>query len=58
MFFVWGLALLISFGLRFWGFQHPQEFAIRPMLIWTLLFAPSLVLGVWLSFGNKTNREH
>ena len=44
----WSLALIVSAGLRFWGFQHPKEFIIRPVLVWILLFSPSVVLGLWL----------
>ena len=44
----WAFALLLSFGLRFWGVQHPEAFSIRPWLLITLLFGPSLGLGIWL----------
>ena len=52
MLIAWIFAYLISFGFRFWGEQHPDPFVIRPFLVLGLLFAPSLLLGIWLtSFG-------
>ena len=57
MLLVWGLALLISFGLRLWGIQHPEEFAIKPLLVWIMLLAPSCLLAVWLFFQPKINKE-
>ncbi|MFL0735870.1 MAG: hypothetical protein AB8B43_03435 [Prochlorococcus sp.] len=44
----WGLALVLSLGLRFWGLQHPEPFAIRPLLVVFLLFAPAVGLGIWI----------
>ncbi|HGY5536608.1 MAG: hypothetical protein AB8A40_05105 [Prochlorococcus sp.] len=44
----WGLALILSIGLRFWGFQHPEPFVIRPLLVVFLLFAPAVGLGIWI----------
>ncbi len=52
MSFAWAFALLVSLGFRFWGFQHPDPFVIRPALVFGLLFAPSVLLGVWLLIGN------
>jgi len=46
----WSFALLLSFGLRFWGVQHPESFSIPPLLLIALLFGPSLGLGIWLYF--------
>ena len=46
----WAFALMLSFGLRFWGFQHPEPFSASPLLVFCLLFGPSLVLGIWLFF--------
>ena len=46
----WALALILSFGLRFWGIQHPETFSIRPLLVFGLLFGPSAVLAIWLFF--------
>ena len=48
----WAFALLFSWGLRFWGLQHPESFVIRPVLVFGLLFGPSVVLGVWLFLGD------
>ncbi len=48
----WALALLLSFGLRLWGFEHPAPFVIRPFLVLILLFGPSIALGFWvMAFG-------
>ena len=44
----WGLALLLSLGLRFWGLLHPDPFVIRPLLVVFLLFAPAAGLGIWV----------
>ena len=44
----WAFALMVSLGLRFWGFQHPEPFVIRPALVFALLFGPSVLLGLWL----------
>jgi hypothetical protein len=44
----WGLALVVSFGLRFWGHQHPEPFIIRPFLVWLLLLIPVIGLGLWV----------
>tara|TARA_Y100001968_G_scaffold316190_1_gene343705 strand:- start:5473 stop:5694 length:222 start_codon:yes stop_codon:yes gene_type:complete len=46
----WLLALLVSLGLRFWGYEHPDNFLIRQYLVWILLFGPSLLLAIWLIF--------
>ncbi len=48
MSFTWAFALLVSLGFRFWGFQHPEPFVIRPALVFGLLFGPSALLGIWL----------
>ena len=50
MLLTWGLALLLSLGLRFWGQQHPEIFPINYSLVLTLLFGPSAVLGFWISW--------
>ena len=46
--FTWAIALAVSFGLRFWGLNHPEPFLIRPLVVLVLLFGPSVFLGVWL----------
>ena len=48
MVLAWGLALLLSLGLRFWGLLHPEPFVIRPLLVALLLFAPAVGLGIWV----------
>ena len=47
----WGLALLLSLGLRFWGLLHPEPFLIRPLLVALLLFAPAVGLGIWVMWA-------
>ncbi len=42
------LALILSFGFKYWGYQHPDPFVVRSFLIWLLLFGPSLALGLWI----------
>ena len=50
----WAIALLASLGLRLWGIQHPESFVIRPFLVFSLLFGPSVFLGIWLLyFGQR-----
>lgn len=48
MAFTSAVALVLSLGLRFWGFEHPDSFVIRPLVVLTLLFAPSVFLAFWL----------
>ena len=48
---VWGLALLISFGLRFWGQHHPEPLAVDGTTVGLLVFGPALVLVAWLLMG-------
>ena len=50
MFLTWFLAFAMSFGLRVWGTHHPAAFNIRPVVITSLLFGPSILLGVWVAF--------
>tara|TARA_B100000700_G_C14667205_1_gene679075 strand:+ start:142 stop:324 length:183 start_codon:yes stop_codon:yes gene_type:complete len=52
MLLTWGSALLLSILFRLWGYQHPDPFTIRPLVVVALLFGPSLLLGLWIiSFG-------
>ncbi len=44
----WGVALLASFAFRFWGYQHPEPFLIRPFIVLMLLLGPSILLGILL----------
>ena len=53
----WALALILSYGLRFWGGQHPEPFTIRPVLIYGLLFGPSIILGAWLLLIGLQKRD-
>ena len=44
----WFLALLVSYGLRVWGHQHPEPFLIRGSVVAVLLLAPVIGLGAWV----------
>ena len=53
---IWGLAFLISAGLRGWGAQHPGEPPIDATVVALLVFAPSGLMLVWL-LGGLTGGE-
>ena len=46
--FLWGLALLISAGLHWWGLQRPEPLQTSWALALLLVFSPALVLAGWL----------
>jgi len=43
------MALLVSISLRVSGIVHPQPFEINQLLIWFLVFGPSLFLLIYFS---------
>ena len=45
---VWGIALLISGGLRLWGELRPLPLQAPSALVLLIVFLPSSLLGVWL----------
>ncbi len=45
---VWGIALLISGGLRLWGELRPLPLQAPSGLVLLIVFLPSSLLGVWL----------
>ena len=47
----WAFALILGIGFRFWGFQHPDTFVIRPLVVLGLLFGLPLGLGFWVVFA-------
>ena len=54
----WGLSLGLSFGLRVFGIQHPEPLVVNPLLVFFLLFAPSVFVGIWLiyfGFGDNAS---
>ena len=53
----WAFALLVSFGLRLWGAQHPEAFVGTPAVVFSLLFGPSIFLGIWLIWFGLRDRE-
>ena len=46
--FLWGLALLISAGLHWWGLQRPEQLQTSWALALLLVFSPALALAGWL----------
>mgnify|MGYP004313108111 FL=1 len=47
MTFTWAIAFLVSIALRVTGIIHPQSFEINHLLIWLLVFGPSLFLLIY-----------
>ena len=45
--FTWGMALLVSIFLRITGLVHPQPFYINHLLVWFLVFGPSIFLLIY-----------
>jgi len=45
--FTWGIALLVSLLLRIAGLVHPQPFYIQHLLVWFLVFGPSILLLIY-----------
>ena len=43
----WGLALLVSISLRAVGIIHPDPFQINHLLVWVLVFLPSIFLLIY-----------
>jgi len=41
------MALLVSIALRAAGIAHPQAFAINHLLVWLLVFGPSIFLLIY-----------
>ena len=50
VFFTWGMALLVSITLRIFGIVHPQPFHINHLLVWLLVFGPSIFLLIFFLF--------
>ena len=45
--FTWGMALLVSIALRAAGIVHPESFYINHLLVWVLVFGPSIFLLIY-----------
>ena len=45
--FTWGMALLVSISLRSAGIFHPQPFYTNHLLVWFLVFGPSIFLLIF-----------
>ncbi|MEB3158426.1 MAG: hypothetical protein VKK03_03075 [Synechococcus sp.] len=48
---LWGVALLISSGLRFWGARHPDPLDVNGLAVAFLVFGPAALVLVWLARG-------
>ena len=46
--FLWGLALILSAGLHWWGLQRPEPLQTSWALALLLVFSPALALAGWL----------
>ena len=44
----WGSALLISWGLRFWGNQHPAALQAPWAVVLAIVLLPALLMVGWL----------
>ena len=44
----WGSALLISWGLRFWGDQHPEALQAPWGVVLAIVLLPALLMLGWL----------
>ena len=44
----WGSALLISWGLRFWGDQHPAALEAPWAVVLAIVMLPALLMGGWV----------
>ena len=44
----WGSALLISWGLRFWGDQHPAPLQAPWAVVLTIVLLPALLMAGWV----------
>ncbi|MGC6482986.1 MAG: hypothetical protein ACON4T_05415 [Synechococcus sp.] len=51
LFLLWGVSLLMSFGLRFWGQHHRDPLPVDGITVTVLLFGPALLLLGWLLKG-------
>ena len=45
---LWGLALVISAGLHWWGLQRPEPLQTSWTLALLLVFVPAAALAAWL----------
>ena len=45
--FTWGMALLVSIFLRAAGIFHPEPFYINHLLVWLLVFGPSMFFLIY-----------
>ena len=44
----WGSALLISWGLRFWGIKHPAPLRAPWAVVLTIVLLPALLMAGWV----------
>ena len=48
LFLLWGLALIISSGLHWWGLQRPEPLQTSWTLALLRVFSPAAMLAAWL----------
>ena len=53
----WGIALLISVGLRGWGVLRLEPLQAGWPVVMTIVLLPALLMGVWVLLDQRT-RAH
>ena len=53
----WGSALLISWGLRFWGDQHPAALQAPWAVVLAIVLLPALLMVGWLLLSAAGSRD-
>lgn len=49
----WGAAAALSYALRRWGESHPEPLQAPSGVVLAVVFAPALVLGMWLLIDGR-----
>ena len=49
----WGAAAALSYALRRWGESHPAPLQAPSGVVLAVVFAPALVLGMWLLIDGR-----
>ena len=53
----WGSALVISWGLRFWGDQHPAALQAPWAVVLAIVLLPALLMVGWLLLSAAGSRD-
>ena len=53
----WGSALLISWGLRFWGDQHPAALQAPWAVVLAIVLLPAFLMLGWLLLSAAGSRD-